>query len=59
MDLNGCEWMSDLNGDVLHAAIGLPPTLEVTEARVGKLELKVWPSLNARSFVGAGGGCGH
>jgi hypothetical protein len=50
--------MSDLNGDVLHAAIGLPPTLEVTEARVGKLELKVWPSLNARSFVGAGGGCG-
>lgn len=34
-------WMSDVHGEVLHAAIGLPPTVEVTEARVAKLELKV------------------
>ncbi|CAM6117474.1 unnamed protein product [Calypogeia fissa] len=34
----------DLNGDVLHAAIGLPPTLRVAQARVGKFELKL-PSI--------------
>lgn len=32
---------ADLDGDVLHASIGLPPTLRVTEARVGMMELKV------------------
>ncbi|KAJ7541505.1 hypothetical protein O6H91_10G063200 [Diphasiastrum complanatum] len=31
----------DLNGDALHATIGLPPTLRVTQARVGKLEIKL------------------
>ncbi|BBN03845.1 hypothetical protein MPTK1_3g00020 [Marchantia polymorpha subsp. ruderalis] len=35
----------DLNGDVLHAAIGLPPTLRVAQARVGRFELKL-PSLS-------------
>jgi hypothetical protein len=31
----------DVKGDVLHASIGLPPSLRVTEARIGKLVLKV------------------
>lgn len=35
----------DINGEVLHASIGLPPTLLVAQARVGRLELKV-PSLS-------------
>ena len=33
--------VSDLNGEVLHASVGLPPTLLVKQARVRKLELKV------------------
>ncbi|KAL3677521.1 hypothetical protein R1sor_027469 [Riccia sorocarpa] len=40
----------DLNGDVLHATIGLPPTLRVTQARVGKFELKL-PSFSNFSNV--------
>ena len=31
----------DINGDVLHASVGLPPALHVTKARVGKLEITV------------------
>lgn len=38
----------DLNGEVLHASIGLPPTLLVSQARVGKLELKVPPLSNVQ-----------
>ncbi|KAJ6805270.1 uncharacterized protein M6B38_250000 [Iris pallida] len=37
----------DLNGDALHASIGLPPALNVTTARVGKLEI----TLPAVSYV--------
>ncbi|KAL2636205.1 hypothetical protein R1flu_007684 [Riccia fluitans] len=40
----------DLNGDVLHATIGLPPTLRVAQARVGKFELKL-PSFSNFSNV--------
>ncbi|XP_038690502.1 uncharacterized protein LOC119989202 [Tripterygium wilfordii] len=29
----------DLNGDALHASMGLPPALDVTTAKVGKLEI--------------------
>ncbi|MCO5611961.1 hypothetical protein L7F22_066221 [Adiantum nelumboides] len=36
-----CALYADLNGDVLHASIGLPPTLLVSQARVGVLEIKV------------------
>lgn len=31
----------DINGDALHASLGLPPALHVTTARVGKLEIIV------------------
>lgn len=31
----------DINGDALHASMGLPPALNVTTARVGKLEIMV------------------
>lgn len=31
----------DINGDALHASVGLPPALNVTKARVGKLEIKL------------------
>nr|GMC76574.1 UHRF1-binding protein 1-like [Ipomoea batatas] len=31
----------DLNGDALHASVGLPPALNVTTAKVGKLEIIV------------------
>ncbi|PKA53533.1 hypothetical protein AXF42_Ash009029 [Apostasia shenzhenica] len=37
----------DINGDVLHASLGLPLTLNVTTARVGKLEI----TLPAVSYV--------
>lgn len=32
---------SDINGDALHSSIGLPPALNVTTAKVGKLEIMV------------------
>ncbi|KAJ0974794.1 hypothetical protein J5N97_016759 [Dioscorea zingiberensis] len=35
----------DINGDVLHASIGLPPALNVSTARVGKLEIML-PSVS-------------
>lgn len=35
----------DINGDALHASAGLPPALNVTQARVGKLEIKL-PSVS-------------
>ncbi|XP_022154942.1 uncharacterized protein LOC111022086 [Momordica charantia] len=35
----------DINGDALHSSMGLPPALNVTTARVGKLEI-VLPSLS-------------
>ncbi|XP_011620325.1 uncharacterized protein LOC18425873 [Amborella trichopoda] len=31
----------DINGDALHASAGLPPALNVTHARVGKLEIQL------------------
>ncbi|GLT83490.1 hypothetical protein SLE2022_017770 [Rubroshorea leprosula] len=31
----------DINGDALHASMGLPPALNVTTAKVGKLEIMV------------------
>lgn len=35
----------DINGDVLHASLGLPPALNVATARVGKLEITL-PSVS-------------
>ncbi|XP_015898172.2 uncharacterized protein LOC107431706 [Ziziphus jujuba] len=35
----------DINGDALHSSMGLPPALNVTSARVGKLEI-VLPSVS-------------
>ncbi|KAL0302073.1 UNVERIFIED_CONTAM: hypothetical protein Sradi_6484100 [Sesamum radiatum] len=35
----------DINGDALHASVGLPPALNVTTAKVGKLEI-VLPSVS-------------
>ncbi|KAF6159237.1 hypothetical protein GIB67_032008 [Kingdonia uniflora] len=35
----------DINGDALHASVGLPPALNVTTAKVGKLEIKL-PSVS-------------
>ncbi|XP_023520415.1 uncharacterized protein LOC111783806 [Cucurbita pepo subsp. pepo] len=35
----------DINGDALHSSMGLPPALNVTTARVGKLEIML-PSLS-------------
>ncbi|GAA0141357.1 hypothetical protein LIER_02516 [Lithospermum erythrorhizon] len=35
----------DINGDALHASIGLPPAISVTTAKVGKLEI-VLPSVS-------------
>lgn len=34
-------FLVDINGDALHASMGLPPALNVTTARVGKLEIVV------------------
>lgn len=34
-------WLVDINGDALHASMGLPPALNVTTAKVGKLEIVV------------------
>lgn len=34
-------WISDINGDALHASMGLPPALNVTKAKVGKFEIIV------------------
>ncbi|XP_077243494.1 amino-terminal region of chorein [Tasmannia lanceolata] len=31
----------DINGDALHASVGLPPALNVATAKVGKLEIKL------------------
>lgn len=31
----------DINGDALHASMGLPPALNVATAKVGKLEIIV------------------
>ncbi|XP_020277117.1 uncharacterized protein LOC109851412 isoform X2 [Asparagus officinalis] len=39
----------DINGDVLHASLGLPPALNVATAKVGKLEI----TLPAVSYVQA------
>ncbi|OAY74949.1 UHRF1-binding protein 1 [Ananas comosus] len=35
----------DINGDALHASLGLPPAINVTTARVGKLEITL-PSVS-------------
>ncbi|KAL6543199.1 hypothetical protein OROHE_010719 [Orobanche hederae] len=35
----------DINGDALHASVGLPPALNVTTAKVGKLEI-ILPSVS-------------
>ncbi|KAF8391482.1 hypothetical protein HHK36_023787 [Tetracentron sinense] len=35
----------DINGDALHASVGLPPALNVAKAKVGKLEIKL-PSVS-------------
>uniref|UniRef100_A0A2P2L8W2 Uncharacterized protein n=1 Tax=Rhizophora mucronata TaxID=61149 RepID=A0A2P2L8W2_RHIMU len=35
----------DINGDALHASMGLPPALNVTKARVGKFEI-ILPSIS-------------
>uniref|UniRef100_A0A1D1ZAH3 UHRF1-binding protein 1-like n=1 Tax=Anthurium amnicola TaxID=1678845 RepID=A0A1D1ZAH3_9ARAE len=35
----------DINGDALHASMGLPPALNVTKAKVGKLEITL-PSVS-------------
>nr|XP_018629128.1 uncharacterized protein LOC104104710 [Nicotiana tomentosiformis] len=35
----------DINGDALHASAGLPPALNVTTAKVGKLEI-ILPSVS-------------
>ncbi|XP_057859236.2 uncharacterized protein LOC131068046 isoform X2 [Cryptomeria japonica] len=35
----------DINGDALHASAGLPPALSVTQAKVGKLQIKI-PSVS-------------
>ncbi|CAH9107924.1 unnamed protein product [Cuscuta europaea] len=35
----------DINGDALHASVGLPPALNVTSAKVGKLEI-ILPSVS-------------
>lgn len=35
----------DINGDALHASTGLPPALNVTTAKVGKLEI-ILPSVS-------------
>jgi hypothetical protein len=32
---------ADINGDALHSSVGLPPALNVTKAKVGKLEIMV------------------
>lgn len=34
------NWI-DINGDALHASMGLPPALNVAVAKVGKLEIIV------------------
>ncbi|XP_025687913.1 uncharacterized protein [Arachis hypogaea] len=36
----------DINGDALHASVGLPPALNVTTAKVGKLEIML-PSVSS------------
>lgn len=42
----------DINGDALHASLGLPPALAVDTARVGKLEITVrCPLPSTRNFV--------
>jgi hypothetical protein len=33
--------VQDVDGAALHASMGLPPSLQVTEARANRLELKV------------------
>lgn len=33
--------LADLDGDALHASLGLPPTLRITQARVSAMELRV------------------
>ncbi|KAG9131089.1 hypothetical protein Leryth_024694 [Lithospermum erythrorhizon] len=40
----------DINGDALHASIGLPPAISVTTAKVGKLEIVPLLSLCMLSF---------
>lgn len=32
---------ADINGEAIHASMGLPPALSVTTAKVGKLEIMV------------------
>lgn len=33
--------IADINGEAIHASMGLPPALSVTTAKVGKLEIMV------------------
>jgi hypothetical protein len=35
----------DINGEAIHASMGLPPALSVTTAKVGKLEIMVCVTL--------------
>ncbi|KAG8365037.1 hypothetical protein BUALT_Bualt18G0061300 [Buddleja alternifolia] len=41
----------DINGDALHASVGLPPALNVTTAKVGKLEIIVKSDMFSRIEV--------
>jgi|AraCvinosormetaG_1042628.scaffolds.fasta_scaffold06407_1 hypothetical protein len=36
---------ADINGEAIHASMGLPPALSVTTAKVGKLEIMVCVTL--------------
>jgi hypothetical protein len=41
---------ADINGDALHASLGLPPSLAVDTARVGKLQITVTRHLRGTVF---------
>lgn len=36
-----CLFGLEINGDALHASMGLPPALNVTKAKVGRFEIIV------------------
>lgn len=35
------KFVADIDGDALHSSVGFPPALNVTKAKVGKLEIMV------------------
>nr|XP_025643728.1 uncharacterized protein LOC112737821 isoform X2 [Arachis hypogaea] len=39
----------DINGDALHASVGLPPALNVATAKVGKLEIMLLSASNVQT----------